>query len=196
MEDKVQLLHELHKQYDMRSAMHQKRVAELAYKITEKISASDELLNNIYNAGLLHDIGKIFVPKTVLKSNNELSQREIDILRDHSRIGADFLERRGFNKFIINGAREHHERLNGEGYPEGLKENSISIEGRIIAICDVYDAMTSSRPYRKQPYNKMETIKKMSNSKKNIFDKHLLQILKQVIWEDKKEKAKEFLSYA
>ena len=193
MKNKEEILFELHKKYDKKTAMHEKRVAELAYKVAEKISTSKELLTNIYYAGLLHDIGKMFIPLSILKNNNPLSHNEIKILKDHSAEGAEFLEKQGFNERIVKGVRDHHERLDGSGYPLGLMNEEISMEGKIIAICDTYDAMSSPRPYRKKLYSNEEIFKKMLKGTSVLFDPYILELLEKVIEEDNYEKEKVFL---
>ncbi len=127
---------------------HQKRVAVLASKIAEKLSLSLEMRNIIYYTSLIHDIGKIVIPTSILSKPIKLTQLEIDLIRTHPEEGYEILKNNDFLKRFGEIIYQHHERLNGSGYPRGLKEKEICIEAKIIAVADVFEAMLSHRPYR------------------------------------------------
>ena len=173
--------HKLHLKYDRQTALHEKRVGELSKKIADSISSSKELKSNMYYAGLLHDIGKMFVPLEILKSNNDLSDKERDLIEDHSEDGAILLEELEFNDMIIKAVRYHHERLDGSGYPFKLKGNNIPIESRILAVADVYDAMSSVRPYRSEPIADDEILNIMLKDSRVYYDPMIMNILEGII---------------
>ena len=177
---------ELHKRYDEKTAMHEYRVAKLAMEVASKITNNKEVIKNIYYAGLLHDLGKIFVPLSILKNNNYISDNEMNIIREHSKKGAELLKELGFNKFIVRAVKQHHERLDGSGYPEGLMNEQILMEGRIIAACDSYDAMSSARPYRKEVYSDDIIFEKLLSKNRVLYDPHIINIMEEIVKDDKK----------
>ena len=129
---------------------HSVRVAEYACEIAEAMGYDDKMLEIIYQAGLLHDIGKIGVSDTVLRKPGELNEKEMAAIRQHPIIGHEILSSITEIPLISYGARWHHERYDGKGYPDGLKGDEIPLIPRIICVADAYDAMTSNRSYRRQ----------------------------------------------
>ncbi len=127
---------------------HSERVARLSFDLARILGASDESCQEIYLAGILHDIGKIGIPDSVLLKNGVLSPEEFRIIQQHPEIGYRIVERLGHLQFVLPGILYHHERWDGRGYPHGLKGESIPLMARIMAVADAFDAMTSSRPYR------------------------------------------------
>ncbi|MBN2544815.1 MAG: HD domain-containing protein [Spirochaetes bacterium] len=135
--------------------------------------------NKVYNygiSGLLHDIGKTEISDTILKAERKLNQQEFEIIKKHPQIGVDILKDYSFPTEVIKGCIEHHERLDGSGYPNGIKEEMISEIGKILAIIDPFEAITSvDRPYkRKMPVEKaLEIIFIEEGNKidKNLFTK-------------------------
>jgi len=119
-------------------------------------------LENLYIAGLLHDIGKIAVPEAVLNKPGRLTSKERDIIQQHPGKGAEIVKPLSLPQECVDGILYHHERFDGKGYPEGLKGNDIPPSAYIISVADSYDAMTSDRPYRKGMDKKVaiEEIKK------------------------------------
>ncbi len=99
-------------------------------------------------SGLLHDIGKNKIPESILNKPGKLSSSEFEIIKNHPIYGHNLLKNRGLDKRILNATLQHHERCDGSGYPNGLKDNEIDTFAKIVAIADVYDAMTSSRDFR------------------------------------------------
>lgn len=150
---------------------HSDRVARLAgiiaseyKKINPEAAKNPDFENTIYLAALLHDIGKIGIMDGILLKNGGLTEQEYNAMCRHPEIGVNIVKGIGELKQVIPGILHHHERFNGEGYPAGLKGRDISIEGRIIALADAYDAMTSERPYSKkfQAQEALEEIKRLS----------------------------------
>lgn len=127
---------------------HSIRVAKCAQEIARQLNWSEEELQNIHYIALLHDIGKIGVPDSILNKPSRLSDNEFNIIKKHPAIGGDILKDIKLIRNVAEGALYHHERWDGKGYPFGLRGESIPYTARIIGIADAYDAMTSNRVYR------------------------------------------------
>ena len=133
---------------DPYTAGHQRRVAELACAIATELGWAERRIEPIHTAALLHDIGKVVVPAEILSKPGKLSDTEMCLIRQHAAAGADIVAGIDFADDISEMIRQHHERLDGSGYPAGLKAGDILPEARIIAVADVVEAMLSHRPYR------------------------------------------------
>jgi putative nucleotidyltransferase with HDIG domain len=133
---------------DPYTAGHQRRVAGLARAIAGEMGLSEWQAMSIYITGLLHDVGKVAVPTEILSKPGKINQDEFSIIKNHSRIGYDILQRIEFPWPVTKAILQHHERLNGSGYPAGLAGEEIIIEARILGVADVVEAMSSHRPYR------------------------------------------------
>jgi putative nucleotidyltransferase with HDIG domain len=133
---------------DPYTAGHQRRVGELAEAIAREMSCSGDEIRGIHLAALIHDVGKIYVPSEILSKPVELTDNEFNIIKTHPRIGYDILKKIEFPWPIAEIVYQHHERLDGSGYPRGLKGDKIIFQARILAVADVVEAMTSRRPYR------------------------------------------------
>ncbi|MDF1618443.1 HD domain-containing phosphohydrolase [Petrocella sp. FN5] len=133
-----------------REEKHSKRVRELAMNIAKGLNLSQHQQDDIATLGLLHDIGKIIVSGEILEKPGRLTDEEYNEIKKHPAIGYRMLTATNEFASIAEGVLSHHERWDGKGYPKGIKGDEIPIESRIIAIADAYDAMTSSRPYRKE----------------------------------------------
>ena len=133
---------------DAYTSGHSMRVAKCAAEIARKLGWSEEEIRNIYHIGLLHDIGKIGVPDSILNKPSRLSDEEFAQIKKHPVIGGEILKNIHMIRGVADGALYHHERYDGKGYPNGLKGEEIPLCARIIAIADTYDAMTSNRIYR------------------------------------------------
>ncbi len=127
---------------------HSRRVTEIAVLIAENMHLSAQQIRIIYEASLLHDIGKIGLPDTVLKKESGLNRSEMDSIRTHPLLGYRCLSRLPFCTEIASIVLCHHERWDGHGYPLGLRGEEIPFGSRIIAVADTFDAITSNRPYR------------------------------------------------
>ncbi len=128
---------------------HSKRVSEYSYAIAKEIGMDDAETSRIRSIALLHDIGKIGVPDSVLNKPGKLTNDEYEMMKQHAAIGAEILKDIGMFPGIDVGAKHHHERYDGNGYPEKLAGENIPQIARIIAVADAFDAMTSNRVYRK-----------------------------------------------
>jgi putative two-component system response regulator len=127
---------------------HSTRVAEYSREIARRMGKSDKEQDDIYYMGLLHDIGKIGIPDGIINKDGALTEEEYQLIKSHPVIGSDILKNISELPNIGIGARSHHERYDGSGYPDGLKGEEIPEEARIIGVADTYDAMTSRRSYR------------------------------------------------
>ena len=133
---------------DPYTAGHQRRVASLASAIAREMSVSDHQIEGIHLAGLIHDLGKIYVPAEILSKPARLSDIEFSMIKLHSQTGYDILKTIEFPWPIAEIVYQHHEKMNGSGYPRGLTGEDILIEARILTVADVVEAMASHRPYR------------------------------------------------
>ena len=133
---------------DPYTAGHQARVADLAAKIAREMKLTDERVEGIKMAGLIHDMGKIQVPAEILSKPGKISELEYEIIKTHPRVGYDLLKNIKFPWPIAQMVLQHHERMDGSGYPQGLKGDAIMLEARILAVADIVEAMSSHRPYR------------------------------------------------
>ena len=128
---------------------HSSRVAEYSREIARRFGYEGKQLEDIYMMGLLHDVGKIGIPDAVINKPAKLTDEEYDIIKNHPVLGARILGNIKEMPSLQRGARWHHERYDGKGYPDGLLGTDIPEEARVIAVADAYDAMTSHRSYRK-----------------------------------------------
>ena len=128
---------------------HSQRVAEYSVAIARELGYSEEHLHDIRSIALLHDIGKVGIPDAVLKKPGRLDSEEFNLMKQHTTIGASILQDYHMISNLEIGARYHHEKYNGTGYPQGLKEEEIPEVARIIGLADAFDAMTSTRVYRR-----------------------------------------------
>lgn len=133
---------------DPYTAGHQKRVAALARLIAEEMGLPKETVENISLAGTIHDIGKVSVPAEILAKPTKLTEAEMAILKAHPGIAYEILKDTGLPYHVLEMIYQHHERLDGSGYPRGLKNSEIRLESAILAVADVVEAMASHRPYR------------------------------------------------
>jgi PAS domain S-box-containing protein/putative nucleotidyltransferase with HDIG domain len=133
---------------DPYTAGHQDKVARLAAAIAKKMNLPEEAIRGIQMAGVIHDIGKMYIPADILSKPSKLSSIEMQLINTHSQAGYDIMKDVEFPWPVARIILEHHERMDGSGYPYGRSNNDILLEARIIAVADVVDAMASHRPYR------------------------------------------------
>lgn len=133
---------------DPYTASHQRRVAELARAIAREMGLSEWQVIGIHIAGLLHDVGKVAVPAEILSKPGKINRDEFSIIKKHCQVGYEILHWIDFPWPVIRAILQHHERLDGSGYPEGLAGEDIVLEARILGVADVVEAMSSHRPYR------------------------------------------------
>jgi PAS domain S-box-containing protein len=133
---------------DPYTAGHQQKVAELARLVGENMGLAGDIVERLYFNGLLHDIGKISVPTSILNKPGKLAEEEWALIRAHTKQGYNILKDAHLPWPVADAALQHHERLDGSGYPDGIKGDELSLEVSILAVCDVVEAMSSHRPYR------------------------------------------------
>lgn len=161
---------------DEQTAGHCDRVANNARVVGERLGLSQSDINNLYWAGILHDLGKVATPTDVLLKPGPLSEVEFQEIKKHPTIGADLLlDVTPEFAPIAEGIRSHHERWNGEGYPDGRQGGEIPLFGRILAVVDVFEALTSKRPYR-GPVEPGEALAYLRNQAGQHFDPQLVQV--------------------
>ncbi|KXG77322.1 Cyclic di-GMP phosphodiesterase response regulator RpfG [Fervidicola ferrireducens] len=164
---------------DRVTAIHCKNVAKYAAAIGNVLGLSPEEIKEVYIASLLHDVGKIGLPDRLLKTTRKYTRWEKQMVQQHVVIGRNLLASLGFSKAIVDGVYYHHERYDGMGYIKGLIGDQIPLFGRIIAIADTFDALTSKRPYRDPlPVHQAIGILKDSNGQ---FDPELLKCFLQSV---------------
>jgi PAS domain S-box-containing protein len=133
---------------DPYTAGHQRRVADLAHAIATEMNLSVDQIDGIHMAATIHDLGKISVPSEILSKSKKLTDLEFRLIKTHSQSGYDILKDIDFPWPVAMIILEHHERMNGSGYPNGLKGDNILLESKILAVADVMESMASHRPYR------------------------------------------------
>lgn len=169
---------------DERTSQHSQRVSEYSAMIAKEYGFTEEEQENIRKAALLHDIGKIGIRDAVLNKPGRLTDEEYAEMKTHVTRGAEILKDLTLIDHVVEGARYHHERYDGRGYPDGLKGEAIPLYGRIIAIADAFDAMTANRVYRKrQDFDYV--MGELHKGRGTQFDPELLDIFLKLI-DDKK----------
>ena len=172
---------------DRYTSGHSQRVAEYSLEIAKRMNKSDEDQKIIYYAGLLHDVGKIRVPEAVINKPGKLSDEEFDQIRIHPVSGYHILKDINDDERIGYGAKYHHERYDGTGYPNGLAGKNIPEIARIIGVADAYDAMASNRSYRKALSQDIVR-SEIEKGKGRQFDPEIADIMLKMIDEDKEYK--------
>jgi len=148
---------------------HQKNVTKLACCIAESMGLSEDLIKGLRIAGLLHDIGKISVPAEILSKPGKITKDERNIIKNHCRVGYDILKGIEFQWPVAEIVLQHHERMDGSGYPLGLQGEKILLEARILAVADVIEAMSSHRPYR-AALGLDEALEEIRKNRGSLFD--------------------------
>ena len=180
----VQTLAEAIDAKDKYTKGHSGRVAIYSREIAKRYGYNEKRQDDIYMMGLLHDVGKIGVPDTVINKKGRLTDEEFELIKVHPVVGDRILKKIREMPELSTGARWHHERYDGKGYPDGLKGEEIPEEARIIAVADAYDAMTSHRSYR--DVLPQEIVRsEIEKGKGTQFDPVFAEIMLQMIDEDK-----------
>ena len=163
------------KDKDEYTYMHSVAVCALMIALARQLNVDDSLIREIGLAGLLHDVGKAMIPPAVLNKPGKLTDAEFDLVKTHPERGRDILVASAtVGEIPIDVCLHHHERVDGTGYPHRLKGEQITLYARMGAICDVYDAVTSNRPY-KNGWDPAESIQKMAGWCKTHFDEAVFQ---------------------
>ena len=159
---------------DPYTAGHQQRVSKLAAGIALKMAIAKEKIEGIEIAALVHDIGKIVIPIDILSKPGRINHHEFSLIQAHSETGFEILQGIEFPWPVAQIVLQHHERLDGSGYPQGLKGDDILLEARILCVADVVEAMSSHRPYR-QSLGIDKALEEISNGKGKIYDNDVVE---------------------
>ncbi|MFD1020801.1 HD domain-containing phosphohydrolase [Thalassobacillus hwangdonensis] len=162
---------------------HSERVAKYSIKIAKKLEFGPKRLQDMFHAAFLHDIGKLNVSDHILNKPGKLTERQFNQVKRHPVDGANMMVGSAYES-ISDIILEHHERLDGSGYPRGMEGDHISLEAKIIAVCDSYDAMTENRVYRTPitPGDAIDEIKRLSGK---LYDPLVVDFFEQILKEDK-----------
>jgi HD-GYP domain-containing protein (c-di-GMP phosphodiesterase class II) len=144
----IRVLSTVSEKRDPYTAGHQTRVADLTRAIAQEMGLPPERVEGLRLAGTIHDIGKVSIPAEILSKPSRLTNIEFDMVKSHPQVGHDILCDVDFAWPLAEMVLQHHERMDGSGYPRGLKDENILLEARILAVADVVEAMASHRPYR------------------------------------------------
>lgn len=161
---------------------HSEKVAEYARLIAEKMELDEKTVDMAYLCGIVHDVGKIGIPEAVLNKKGPLNREEYELIMGHSRMGANILSHISWLEEIVPVIEAHHERYNGSGYPTGLRGDQIPLLGRILAVADSFDAMTTDRSYRKA-YSLERAIEELKNNAGSQFDPLVVEIFIKMLGE-------------
>ena len=170
---------------------HSTRVAEYSREIAKRVGFSEKQQDDIYMMGLLHDVGKIGIPESIINKPARLTEEEYRVIQNHPAMGAKILSNITEFPKLATGARWHHERYDGKGYPDGIAGEDIPVEARMIAIADAYDAMSSRRSYRDaltQDYIRGELVKGRGTQFDPIFTDVMLEMMAEDTAFDMREK--------
>lgn len=168
------------------TAGHSERVTALAIKIGRIMGLSTKELDILHRGGLLHDIGKIGIPVMVLDKPERLTEEEVLLMREHPRKGARILEPIAAYREVVPIVLQHHEWFDGSGYPDGLAGEEISLGGRIFAVADVFDALSSDRPYR-AGLGRAEVIERIKQGADRQFDPQVVEAFLKVMTQEEHE---------
>lgn len=174
-EETTKYFFSLMKKYDQDTANHCYRVKNVAVNLASQIGFSDDIMQEIAAAALLHDIGKLATPKNILCKPGKLNQEEFALIKQHSDNGYKILSLLPQLEYIAEYVLHHHERYDGTGYPVGKSGKEIPLISRILTLADVYESITSDRVYRKA-MSQEEALKIISEGREKLFDPILVDI--------------------
>lgn len=164
---------------DVYTQGHSRRVGLYAQELVNMCGFARKQVQEITMAGILHDIGKIAIPDGVLLKNGALDEDESQVIKLHSQLGYNLLHKMAFFDNIAEFVRDHHECLDGSGYPAGKTASEIAMPSRIVAVADIFDALTSKRIYRLKPFTLEETHSIIdAEAKKGKLDTNLAKMVK------------------
>lgn len=172
----------IHKR-DNYTANHQIRTSKLAVAIAEKMGMDSDRIEGLKLAADIHDIGKITVPAEILTKPGEISELEMQMLKTHPAVGSEILENINFPWPLARIVKQHHERIDGSGYPEGLSGKDILLEARILCVADVVDAMASHRPYR-AAHDINTALAEISDNMGVLYDSDVVRICLKLFMQD------------
>jgi len=160
---------------DPYTAGHQRRVSHLSARMARALNFSHERIDGVYLGALIHDIGKVAVPPEILSRPGKLLDEDINYLKIHCRKGYEILEPVNFPWPVAQIALQHHEHVDGSGYPQGLRDDEILLESRIICVADVVESLTAHRPYR-PAFSLEEALKEINARSGKWYDKQVVAV--------------------
>ncbi len=166
---------------DLYTRGHCERVRHYSCEIAKVLNLSFEDIEVLEYAAVLHDIGKIGISIEVLNKPGKLTDEEYVLVKNHPKIGFDIVKDVPFLKKAAVIMLQHHERIDGKGYPDGLKDQEIEILAKILSVADAYDAMTSQRPYRKTPLSQSEAIEELRKYSNVAYDEEIVQCFVEIL---------------
>jgi putative two-component system response regulator len=183
-EDTVNTMASIVEVRDPCTAGHQKRVSQLAQTIAQEMNLSDEQRRGIRMAALIHDVGKTKVPEKILNKTGTLNKHEMDLIKTHPSAGYEILKAIKFPWLVTEIVHQHHERMDGSGYPEGIAGNAILLESKILAVADVVEAMCADRSYRTAP-GLEKALDEITSKKNTLYDMQVVDACVNVFKEKK-----------
>jgi len=159
---------------DPYTAGHQQRVSQLSREIAQQLQLAPEQIDGLRMGAMIHDIGKIYLPAEILNKPGKIGDLEYGLVKSHAQVGYDLLKDVAFPWPIADIAYQHHERLDGSGYPRGLKGEAICLEARIVGVADVVEAMMSHRPYR-SAWSREEALAEIQRGNGSEYDSEVVK---------------------
>ena len=182
-----QVVDSVYKIFEIRdpyTAIHQKRVANLSREIAKEMGFTNNKIESIYIAAFIHDIGKIAVPIDILSKPTIINEEEFSLIKRHPKVAYEILENIDSPWPLLEIIIQHHERMDGSGYPSGKKDKEINIGAKIIGVADVVEAVTAHRPYR-PGFGINKALKEISKNKGKLFDPKVVVACMKVFKEKK-----------
>ena len=176
----VQVVDNMVDLHDPTAAGHQAGVALLARAIAQEMGGNKDLAESVYLAGRVHDIGKIMIPSEILSSPHKLTHIQQMVVMQHPQLSYDMLKSADLPGNVIDAVYQHHERLDGSGYPRGLSSAQIPMESRILAVADVVQAMITSRSYH-QPLGVTSVLEELDAHRGTLYDSSVVDIYKRLV---------------
>lgn len=164
---------------DTTTGTHLTRVALLSSKLAKALKQSDQYCYDVYQFAPMHDVGKLAVPDEIIQKPGKLTDKEFEIIKGHTRRGHEILKDHSLMKMADSIAYTHHEKWNGKGYPRGLSGENIPLEGRIVSVADVYDALRSDRPY-KEGFSHEKAVNIILEESGISFDPKIIEVFQKV----------------
>jgi PAS domain S-box-containing protein/putative nucleotidyltransferase with HDIG domain len=184
LEETVVALAAMAERRDPYTAGHQRRVAQLACAIAQELGLDADRIEGLRMAAIIHDVGKVYVPAEILSKPSRLTELEFSIIKTHPQIGYDILRPVEFPWPVAKIVLQHHEKLDGSGYPNGLKDKEILFESKILTVSDIVEAMASHRPYR-AALGIEQALKEISRKNNKLYDPQIVKACVKVFTEDK-----------
>jgi HD-GYP domain-containing protein (c-di-GMP phosphodiesterase class II) len=182
LEHSIQLIADTVDRHDPYTAGHQRRVADLSVQIAQALGLDPERIRGLRLAAAIHDLGKSGIPTEILSKPSRLSAAEYALVKEHSQIGYEILKEVSFPWPIAEMILQHHERLDGSGYPKGLAGDAIILEARILTVADFFEAVTTHRPYRASLGTEF-ALNELQSGRGTIFDASVVDACAQILRE-------------